>query len=58
MELDNSKLLLLAQLVDSLANMQKNLQDFYAQKDKKKFDFAKQALLETQNKITFFLKDL
>lgn len=52
---ENDKILLLAQLVDNLSRSFNEFENSYDSADKKKFDIAKEALLESQNKISLLL---
>lgn len=49
-------LMLLAQLVDSIYEEEKNFESAYNKQDKKRFDLSKKAILDFQNKINFLLK--
>lgn len=54
--MESDKILLLAQLVDSLDEGVKELEGAYKKQDKRRFDEAKEAVLDYQKKIAFLLK--
>lgn len=56
MELQRDKLMLLAQLIDSMDVAVADLDKAYNKNDKKRFDNSKEALLDFQAKTEFLLK--
>lgn len=53
--MNNDKIMLLAQLIDSMKESVRQLEAAYNTKDKKKFDANKQALLDFQNKLRILI---
>ncbi len=54
--IEQDKLILLAQIVDSVGISAEGLEQAYAKNDKRKFELAKDAILDFQEKISFLLK--
>jgi phage portal protein BeeE len=54
--MDNDKIMLLAQLIDSMKESARQLEAAYNANDKKKFDAGKQAIFDFQTKINFLIK--
>ncbi len=52
----NNKMMLIAQLMDSMNESAKQMGIAYAENDKRKFEMSKQALLELQTKLDFMLR--
>jgi len=55
--MDNDKILLLSQLINGLQEINVEFEKSYKANDKKKFDKAKQAILEFQKKIAYLLQE-
>ena len=54
--MENSKIMLLFQLVSSLEDNVNSFSKSFNSQDKEKFDLSKKALLEIQKKIAYILK--
>ncbi len=54
--IDSEDVMLLAQLADSMSQSFSKFQEAYDKNDKKRFDSAKEAMLDFQKKIAFVLK--
>jgi hypothetical protein len=55
MVIRSDKVILLAQLTNSIEESGNELEKAYVKNDKRKFDLAKSAILEVQSKINFLL---
>ncbi len=55
--MNNEQIMMLSQIVSSLQEASVNFEVAYKANDKKKFEKAKQAILDFQNKINILLKE-
>lgn len=55
--IDQNKILLLSQIVDSLNELSEKFEFAYEKQDKKQFDKSKQAILDFQNKLNAILNE-
>lgn len=54
--MESDKLMLLAQLADSMEMSADEMEKAYIKSDKKRFELANEAILDFQNKISFLLR--
>lgn len=54
--MESDKLMLLAQLADSMEMSADEMEKAYIKADKKRFELANEAILDFQNKISFLLR--
>ena len=54
--MESDKLILLAQLIESLNNNVKELEKAFKNNDKEDYDISKKAILDFQSKINFLLE--
>jgi len=55
--IDQNKIILLAQLVESMQEAEKGFEEAYEKQDKKKFESSKVAILDLQGKINTLVKE-